>query len=224
MPSMREKARAERRAQILDAAALIVSEKGYFGFGIQELAKRCGLTKAGLLHHFPSKEALVIAMLRDRDERDKAAVATTLGFSETEQAKPPTLSMVINTFLAIIERNLQQPNLVRLFAVVRAEALNPEHPAHLHMAGRDAAILDLFRDMLNPHTDHALSVARQIQATIHGLELQWLQEKHAFNLLEECEEQLQRILHKPSPPDNRQVTSRSSKGTSRPRRAAAQAK
>jgi AcrR family transcriptional regulator len=197
LASIREQVRKDRREQILDAAALIVSEKGYFGFGIQELATRCGLTKAGLLHHFPSKEALVIEMLRDRDERDKASVTNTIELSFGGDAASPSLDKVRATFLAIVERNLQQPDLVRLFAVVRAEALNPGHPAHRHMATRDAAALKLFENMLMPHTSSALSVARQVQATMHGLELQWLQAGYGFDMLRESEEHFERILQRP---------------------------
>jgi AcrR family transcriptional regulator len=194
VPSTREQARVNRRAQILDAAALIVSEKGYFGFGIQELALRCGLTKAGLLHHFTSKEVLISEMLRDRDERDKLAVSETLGLSANDDVEFQSLGTVRTALLTIIARNMQQPDLVRLFAVVRAEALNPLHPANQHMARRDAAILDLFEKMLAPHTARARSIARQIQATMHGLELQWIQESFSFDMAREFDEQLGRII------------------------------
>ena len=60
---------AVRRAQILDETMRIIGERGYHGFGIQELAKRCDLTKPGVLHHFGSKDQLLIALLNDRDAK-----------------------------------------------------------------------------------------------------------------------------------------------------------
>lgn len=193
MVSIRERERDERRRQILTQTALIVGEKGYFGFGIQELAKRCGLTKAGLLHHFASKEALLLEVLRDRDERDTEEVTAVLKSDDWDE-KPPSLDKIRATFLTIVKHNLKRPELVRLFAVVRPEALNPAHPAHRHMAERDASTLKLFEKMLAPHTDQPLSVARQIHVTIHGLEVQWIQSSQSFDLLREWEVQLGRIL------------------------------
>lgn len=45
--------------QILDAAIAIGSEKGLASLTVQAVADRAGVTKGGLLHHFPSKQALV---------------------------------------------------------------------------------------------------------------------------------------------------------------------
>jgi len=52
-----------RREQILDETIRILGEQGYHGFTIQELAKRCGLSNAGLLYYFGSKDLLLIAVL-----------------------------------------------------------------------------------------------------------------------------------------------------------------
>lgn len=60
----------DRRLAILDEAIQIIGEQGYRGSSINDLAKRCGLTTAGLLHHFGSKDGLLIALLEERDRRD----------------------------------------------------------------------------------------------------------------------------------------------------------
>jgi AcrR family transcriptional regulator len=43
---------------ILDRAAALFARRGFAKTSVQELADAVGLSKAGLLHHFPSKEAL----------------------------------------------------------------------------------------------------------------------------------------------------------------------
>ena len=63
-----------RRARILDETLRIVSERGYHGFGIQELAERCGLTKPGLLHHFGSRGELLLAISMTRLPQPSAAL------------------------------------------------------------------------------------------------------------------------------------------------------
>jgi len=43
---------------ILDRAAALFARRGFAKTSVQEVADAVGLSKAGLLHHFPSKEAL----------------------------------------------------------------------------------------------------------------------------------------------------------------------
>ncbi len=70
---------AERRRQILDEAVLVIGRHGYYGFSIQDLADRCGLTVAGVLHHFRTKVGLLVALLEDRDRRDVEVAAEAAG-------------------------------------------------------------------------------------------------------------------------------------------------
>jgi AcrR family transcriptional regulator len=175
---------AERRERILEETLKIVSQRGYHGFGLQELADRCGLTKAGLLHHFGSKEQLLIALLRDRDARDEMALAGRY-HQGTEPGTTPPLSAVIDLLRATALRNSGQAELVRLYAVLRTEALNAAHPAHGFFRAREAARLDLFTELVSPYVDDPRSMARQIIALMSGLEEQWLREGPDVDLVAE---------------------------------------
>jgi AcrR family transcriptional regulator len=53
----------DRRAQILDAAFEVFSEKGFHGARTRELAKRAGVSEALVFSHFPTKEALIRAII-----------------------------------------------------------------------------------------------------------------------------------------------------------------
>jgi len=53
---------AKRRA-ILDHAADLFAEKGFRGAGMSDLARRCGVSKSALFHYFPTKEAILHAVL-----------------------------------------------------------------------------------------------------------------------------------------------------------------
>jgi AcrR family transcriptional regulator len=59
------KARSNQRAQILDAAARTVEQQGAGHLTIDAVAAQAGLSKGGVLYHFPSKRALLAAMLED---------------------------------------------------------------------------------------------------------------------------------------------------------------
>ncbi|MGO3742920.1 TetR/AcrR family transcriptional regulator, partial [Kerstersia sp.] len=50
------------RRQLLDEAARIALEHGLAGLTLQAVAREAGVSKGGLLHHFPSKHALLEAM------------------------------------------------------------------------------------------------------------------------------------------------------------------
>lgn len=54
---------SDTRLAILRAARELIQTRSYLGLSFQELADRVGIRKASLYHHFPSKEALGIAVL-----------------------------------------------------------------------------------------------------------------------------------------------------------------
>lgn len=176
----------QRREQVLDEAQRLIGEKGYHGFGLQELASRCGLTKAGLLHHFGTKDQLLIALLRDRDARNAEAVLTR------QSSTPSGMQTVDHQRLAfiealktIVERSVQQPELVRLQTILRVEAINPGHPAHAYFEAREAGKLDIVAQGVRAFTASPRSTARQIIAVITGLEEQWLREGCGMDLMAE---------------------------------------
>ena len=54
----------KKRREILDAALEVVARNGYSRTSVRELADAVGLSQAGLLHYFDSKEHLFAEVLR----------------------------------------------------------------------------------------------------------------------------------------------------------------
>ncbi|MBS9374194.1 HTH-type transcriptional regulator CymR [Rhodococcus sp. B50] len=52
---------AATRGKLLDAAVDSLVEHGYSGTSTQGIAKRAGVSRGAQLHHFPTKESLVVA-------------------------------------------------------------------------------------------------------------------------------------------------------------------
>lgn len=169
-----------RRAAVLDQAITIIGEQGFRGFSINELAKRCGLTTAGLLHHFGSKDGMLVALLKERDRRDEAAVAGSLALRPGDVLERQE---VMATLRAIVERNAAQPHLVRLYAVLRAEALIVDHPARDFFLRRERGTIELFSQLVEAHVAEPDATALQIMAVMNGLEVQWLREDCQFDLV-----------------------------------------
>lgn len=183
--------KADRRAAVIEEAIRIIGERGYQSFSINELAKRCGLTTAGLLHHFASKEGLLIALLEERDRRDKDAISGRLGMTRDQQLSHGQVLQVLH---AIVRQDANQPHLVRLYVILRAEALVQDHPAREFFLDRERATFALFAAIVGPHVTDATATARQIQAVMLGMEVQWLREDCGFDLVAEWDKVADKLV------------------------------
>jgi AcrR family transcriptional regulator len=187
-----------RRAMILEEAIQSISERGYFGFRIQDLAQRCGLTNGGLLYYFGSKEELLVAVLDERERREIVAVRETTGIdSTTRHGTPLTLDEAKSVLRAIVARGAKQPEIVRLLNVLSVEALHEGHPAHRYFVDREARVLGAFADMVRPFTDHPEDMARKILALATGLEIQWLRSGSTFDLAQVWDREIEQLLDQP---------------------------
>ncbi|MBB3676373.1 TetR/AcrR family transcriptional regulator [Modestobacter versicolor] len=186
----------ERRRQILDEATRIVGQRGFYGFSVQAVADACGLTVAGLLHHVGSKDGLLVALLQDRDRRDAAAVAGELG-AGLDDLDGSSVEAMVAVLHAVVARNTTQPEIVRLYSMLRTESLYAGHPAHEYFRERDARVLQTFTRLCTGHVEHPASTARQLLAVMGGLEEQWLRAPDDVDLVAEWDRAVQRLLPRP---------------------------
>ncbi len=160
-----------RRAEILDQAISLFGEAGYRGASLRELAARCGLSHTGLLHYFPTKESLLLAVLAHRDEIDHARISGAGGGLA-----------ILRALVELASLNATRPGIVELFAVLSAEATAADHPAHAYFVQRyqstvgsvERAYEQLRADGdLRPGVEPG-AAARQFVALMDGLQIQWL--------------------------------------------------
>ncbi|TDW83913.1 TetR family transcriptional regulator [Kribbella pratensis] len=154
-----------KRAEILRAALEVIARHGYRKTSTRELAAAAGLSEAGMLHYFGSKEQLFEAVLRARDEADLARFET---------GDP------IDNLTAIVRHNGSVPGLVQLYSTFSAEAGDPEHGSHQYFveryAGIRAALADAVRarqaaGTLNASADPE-TIATLLIALSDGLQVQ----------------------------------------------------
>src|SRR5215471_6144545 len=139
---------AQRRRQILDATTRLIGERGFWALSMQDVADACGLTVPGLLHHFGSKDRLLLDVLDHRDNEDFLALAQELELDVTDVwGRWPAGISLPQVCAALVRRNATQPEIVRLFCVLEAESLAPGHPAHDHFVARQAKTLDVFTEL-----------------------------------------------------------------------------
>jgi len=154
-----------KRAEILRAALEVIARHGYRKTSTRELAAAAGLSEAGMLHYFGSKEQLFEAVLRARDEADMTRFGT---------ADP------IDNLTAIVRHNRSVPGLVQLYSTFSAEAGDPDHSSHEYFVERYAGIREALADAVrarqsagtfNPSADPD-AIATLLIALSDGLQIQ----------------------------------------------------
>jgi AcrR family transcriptional regulator len=60
---MEKRGSPSKREAVLRAASRVVAEEGVSGMTLEAVAREAGVSKGGLLYHFPSKEALIGGMI-----------------------------------------------------------------------------------------------------------------------------------------------------------------
>ncbi|MEU9646630.1 ScbR family autoregulator-binding transcription factor [Streptomyces sp. NPDC048188] len=65
--AQQERGKQSRRT-ILEAAAYVFDERGYDAASTNDILARTGLTRGSLYHHFPSKEAIAVALVEAHGE------------------------------------------------------------------------------------------------------------------------------------------------------------
>ena len=80
MPRAAGSTAGQTRARILEVALELVTERGYAGMSIRDLADRLDLTTAAMYYHFASKEALLDALVAPlQDGLEDLSQATVSG-------------------------------------------------------------------------------------------------------------------------------------------------
>jgi AcrR family transcriptional regulator len=160
------------RKRLLEAALRALATNGYQGSSLAGIAADAGMTTAGLLHHFPSKEQLLIAVLVERDRSDGARYHLR-GFQGLA---------ALDRLVELVGYNAHVPGVVRAFTVLMGEATAGDHPARdwfeqRYPRRRDniAAALraGIDSEEIRPDID-CDDIAAQIIAMMDGLQVQWL--------------------------------------------------
>ncbi len=179
-----------RREHILDVARTIFSEGGYHSASIADIAARAGISQAGLLHHFPSKPEILLAVLNARDLED----------NRTARGEPAGVPY-LNHYLRVLQSHASDPQLLQLNAMISAEAIPESHPAHEYMVQLYRERVRSFTDALDGAFDvdamppgvTTTTIARWVMALSEGLRLQMLYDEQPVDRAQIIAEFLQTL-------------------------------
>ncbi|OBJ60444.1 TetR/AcrR family transcriptional regulator [Mycobacterium sp. 1423905.2] len=158
----------DRKQRILAVAQRLLSRNGWRTTTLAQIAREAGLTPAGLLHHFESKEQLLHAVLDARDRDDDA---------HSDRGGD-----LLGEIAQVADRFTRAPELLGTFTVLLVENIAPDAPLHDRLVTRQRDAVDIVADGIRrgqaagryrSDIDPALK-AVEILAFIHGMEMTWL--------------------------------------------------
>lgn len=158
---------AARRRAILTAAAACFADKGFHQTSTADLCAAAGISPGNLFHYFPSKQAIIAAIIDEEAEETAAFFATLTG-------EEP-----LNDLLRVLDLALDlaaDPAYVRLALETSAEASRDSLVA-VRVARNDAVLQEALRGLLRAAAARSLidptldptSTAAWIGALIDGL-------------------------------------------------------
>jgi AcrR family transcriptional regulator len=158
----------DRRQRILTAAQRLLTRNGSRGTTLGQIAREAGVSPAGLLHHFESKEQLLHAVLDARDADDLA---------NSDFSSDP-----IEQLLNVAGRFERAPELIGMFTVLLTENLAPEAPLHERFLARYRLSVEIIAGGIRRGQRHGryrtdldpAIKAAEIVAFLTGMETSWL--------------------------------------------------
>lgn len=187
-----------RRDRIIAAATELFGRVGYNSATMLEIAQACELTRAGLSHHFPTKESLMEAVLETRDREDRER------FRRNGSPRADGLG-VLRGMVDLARRNAEVPGIIALYAVLSAEAAASDHPAHDYFvrryerirtetarALRSTRAAGLLADRVDPD-----AAAAELTALMDGLQLQWLLDPSSVDMAGIMRQRIEELLTAP---------------------------
>ncbi|MEU9389601.1 helix-turn-helix domain-containing protein [Streptomyces sp. NPDC048324] len=163
----------ERRAEIVRAALEVIAERGYRGASLAAVAEKVGLTQQGLLHHFPTKEALLVAVLQERDQWDAV----------------PATRWRVDLLASLVEYNAMRPGIIQTFSALLGESVTEGHPARGYFTQRyrqvRASMATVLRAEYGDRLPNGLTPERTaplLVAVMDGLQYQWLLDPESVDM------------------------------------------
>lgn len=175
---------------------------GYGSASIAAVAAEVGLTLPGLLHYFPSKTEMLLAVLEMRDARGAPLPGQGDASLETAlRAPPPSWAELLDQLRRINRANAAMPGVIRAFSLLNAESLVEAHPAQAWFADRaDKVLAHIARTLRQAQQRGEVTadadpeqVAAELVAVMDGLQMLWLRHPHKADLVQSFEGYLARL-------------------------------
>ncbi|OZG56679.1 AcrR family transcriptional regulator [Bifidobacterium tissieri] len=173
------KAPEERKAEIEQAALKLISERGYNGISLKDIADEVGISQPGLLHYIGNKEGLLSLLITDVYDTSGTPdefLKSGLPGSDPEAPHFPAYLRYL------VRHNAARRTMVQLFMVLGSEALNEQHLLHDYYMNHEAGVWKTYSAYpwkLPPEVggwENMRQTVRMVLEAMDGVQLRWLRE------------------------------------------------
>lgn len=112
----------------------LMATEGYRGFSLRDVAQAVGISHPAVIYHFPSKDALLMAVIERFEARlgmFDVAVDSETGDLVELGLRPHTLGALALSIMRLATCG-QAETIIALDCGLAVEASSPSHPAHAH--------------------------------------------------------------------------------------------
>lgn len=163
----------ERRAEIIERTRQLIAEEGPEDLSMRRVARWCGMSAPGLIHHFESLEVLMTAVLKARRDDELAKYAERIDQLGSEA----TLRDLTDATVEVAARTPRETqNFDRLEVIARAD---PTHPAHSYFDGLDIVpqVRPMSLVLAEREYKEPLQVVKILSVVAEGFRARWSRSK-----------------------------------------------
>lgn len=150
--------------RILDTAARVLRDTGFYGVGVADIMKKAGLTHGGFYAHFPSREALLAEALERAGADSRMRLQKSIAAAEAKGVS--RFQALVDSYLS--DRHLKAPDSGCPVAALASEMPRQSDLVREAAAHRVQSLVANVQDCLPPghDADTAAVVASQLAGAL----------------------------------------------------------
>jgi AcrR family transcriptional regulator len=170
----------ERKHEITQSAARLISQRGFNGISLKDVADDVGMSQPGLLHYVGNKDGLLSLLVTDIYDTSGTPddfLASGLPGSD------PQAPLFPSYLRFLVRHNAQRRMMVQLYVVLESESLNPAHPLHEYFFHRPQHVWEMYSqypwsipDEFGEWKNSMRGIVRRSIEAMDGIQLRWLRE------------------------------------------------
>lgn len=168
----------ERLQEIEQATVELISERGYNGISLNDVAQAVGMSAPGLLHYVKTKNGLLSLLIKDVYD----AHGTPAEFMESGLPGSDPNAPLFPAYLRFLVRhNASRPQMVKLYMMLFVESVNPKHPLHEYYQHRPEYIWNQYLQYpwhippeVGPWDPNMRPYVRRMIECMDGIQMRWL--------------------------------------------------
>lgn len=168
-----------RRAEIIETTYRMIAEDGPGGLSLRAVARRCGMSAPGLMHHFPTLAELIHEVVAVRERVGRDLVARIVVDADESFTAVTLADMLVRHYYS---ENVEE---TRNFDMLEAESYTVGHPAHGAYSTSSFGPLPITRRLAERDFEDPEAFLTVLGLLADGLRARWLRDLQTIDRWEE---------------------------------------